>query len=58
MKILRLALGALLLVAACESPDPITPPPAPRHDADGGAGVPCDSACEATRNPSMGGSHG
>lgn len=58
MKILRLALGALLLAAACDTHDPLTPPPTPRHDGSAPATFPCDSACEAGRTPVLGGSNG
>lgn len=60
MKILRLLLGAVLLAAACDTHDPVTPPPAPRYDTGepGPASAPCDSACEAQRSPMLGGSNG
>ncbi|HEV2150379.1 MAG TPA: hypothetical protein VGR37_23470 [Longimicrobiaceae bacterium] len=58
MKQLRILLaGGVLavaaLVGACESRDPVTPPAAPRYDGSG-TSIPCDSACQAERNPGLG----
>lgn len=56
MKTLRLLLGAVLLLAGCESPDPVTPPPALRYDIwTDGSSTPCDSACLDGRSPVLGG---
>ena len=58
MLTLRLVLAAVILLAACDTPDPVTPPPAPRFN--GGSSpssTTCDSACQA-RSPAMGGTGG
>lgn len=59
MKVLRLALAAVLLSAACDAPDPVTPLPTPGREVEPRHSVPpCDSTCQAERNPAMGGSSG
>ncbi len=60
MKILRLALAAMLVVAACDTADQVTAPSTPRHDVitlpkPPQDAAPCDSAC---RSPFLGGSGG
>lgn len=58
MKTLRLALAALVLLAACDTADPVSPPPAPRFDSgQGTSSTTCDSACLA-KSPYMGGGGG
>ena len=60
MKTLRLLLAATALLAACDSPDPVTPSVSPRYDATAsGASAPqpsptgtCDTTCN--RFPQVG----
>jgi hypothetical protein len=62
VRLLRTLLGGGLLAlavlaGACERRDPVAPPAAPQHDSTG-TYTPCDSACEAGKNPMMGGGSG
>lgn len=66
MKALRILLGAALLVAACDTGEPVSPPPGPRYDGALGGVAPqdtaqsslCDSACIESRSPQLGSSGG